>query len=154
MPGSYSRAMPGRAVSPSPPTPSPPGRGPASSLRRWTPFAGAVAASAVVLFAPNPDVPGEGVPGLDKVVHALVFAALTFTGLHAGLRARWFVPTVLGYALASEAVQGWVLAERSGDPWDLLADACGVTLGAWLHRRASGATFRPRSRQDRATLGG
>jgi len=107
----------------------------------------------VVLFAPNPDVPGEGVPGLDKVVHAGVFAALTFTGLRAGLPARWFIPGVLGYALASEAVQAWVLAERSGDPWDLLADAGGVALGTRLHRRVAGATFRPRSRQDRATLG-
>jgi len=154
MPRSYSRAMPGRAVSPTPSTPSAPGPGLASSLRRWAPFAGAVTVSAVVLFAPNPDVPGGGVPGLDKVVHAVVFAALTFTGLRAGLSARWFVPAVLGYALTSEAVQAWVLADRSGDPWDLLADAGGVALGAWLHRRTAGATFRPRSPQDRATLGG
>lgn len=154
MPGSYSRAMPGRAVSPAPPTPSSPGPGPASSLLRWAPFAGAVAVSAVILFAPNPDVPGGGVPGLDKVVHAVVFAALTSTGLRAGLGARWLVPAVLGYALASEAVQGWALADRSGDPWDLLADAGGVALGAWLYRRAAGATFRPRVRRGRATLRG
>jgi hypothetical protein len=149
MPGSYSRAMPGRAVRPTPPTPSPA----ASPLRRWAPFAGAVAVSALVLFAPNPDVPGEGVPGLDKVVHAVVFAALAFTGLRAGLPARWFVPAVLGYALASEAVQGWALAGRSGDPWDLLADAGGVALGTWLHRRAAGVTFHPRRRPDGSTLG-
>ncbi len=146
--------MPGRAVRPTAPTPSSPGAGLASSLRRWAPFAGAAAVSAVVLFAPNPDVPGAGVPGLDKVVHAALFAALTFTGLRARLPARWFIPAVLGYALASEAIQGWVLPERSGDPRDLLADAVGVALGAWLHRRVAGATFRPRSRQDRATLGG
>ena len=151
---SYSRAMPGRAASPTPPAPSSSGPGVASSLRRWAPFAAAVAVSAVVLFAPNPDVPGGGVPGLDKVVHAVVFAAVTFTGRRAGLGARWFVPVVLGYALASEAVQAWLLSNRSGDPWDLLADAGGVALGAWLHRRTAGATFRPRSPQDRATLGG
>ena len=120
-------------VTPNPP--APPARGP--SVRRWAAFAVAIAVNLVVLFAPSPDVPGDGVPGLDKVVHVAVFAAVTLTGLRAGLRAPWFVPVVLAHAVLSEVVQAVVLPQRSGDPWDVLADVVGVALGYAAFRYAA-----------------
>lgn len=98
------------------------------ALRRVA-FAGAVLLNLVVLLAPDPDAPGSGVPGLDKVVHAAVFALLTGTGLAAGLAARWFVPAVLAWAALSEVLQATLLPARSGDWRDLVADAVGVAIG-------------------------
>ena len=71
------------------------------------------------------------VPGADKAVHAGLFLLLAGT---AALRFGAGVPVllfVLGYALGSELVQAAVLAERSGDAWDVLADAGGALAG-WL----------------------
>lgn len=86
--------------------------------------------SLVVLFAPSgggaPDV-----PGLDKVVHAGLFALL-------GATARWRLGAVKGaavalvaYAILSELGQGLLLSGRSGDPFDVLADLVGAAAG-WL----------------------
>ncbi len=107
---------------------APPPRRWALALRR-TAFAGAVVLNLVVLLAPDPDAPGSGVPGLDKVVHAGVFALLTAAGLAVGLAARWFVPAVLAWAALSEVIQATLLPARSGDWRDLVADAVGVAVG-------------------------
>jgi hypothetical protein len=45
---------------------------------------------------------------------------------------------VLGYAVGSEVVQAALLAERSGDAWDALADGAGAVAG-WLLARRRGA---------------
>lgn len=98
-------------------------------------FAVALVVHLTVLYAPAPDVPGTGVPGVDKVTHVLVFATLTWAGLWAGLARRWFVPAVLAHAVVSELVQAHLLAGRAGDPWDAVADVVGVALGVLAHRR-------------------
>ncbi len=103
------------------------------AFARWSPLIGALALNLAVLYTPDPDAPGDGVPGLDKVVHVTVFAALTWAGLHAGIAARWLVPAVLAHAVISELVQATALPARSGDPWDVVADAAGIALGALLH---------------------
>ncbi len=41
------------------------------------------------------------------------------------------VVAVLAYAVVSEVVQGVLLSTRSGDPYDVVADALGALLG-WL----------------------
>ena len=92
------------------------------------------ALSAVVLFSPS----GGGVspfPGSDKLVHLGLFALLAAT-------ARWRFggrPVVLAvlalYAVVSEVVQGVLMATRSGDPFDVVADLLGVALG-WLLARS------------------
>ncbi len=100
----------------------------------WT-AAGAVAllVQLAVLYAPRvPPVPGAEVAGLDKLVHAAVFAAVTFTALRAGLRPALVVGVGLAHAVVSEVLQHAVLPGRSGDPVDVLADVVGVALGAWL----------------------
>ena len=93
----------------------------------------AVAVNLYSMYAPRVPGPSSSLR-LDLVGHALSFAALTLTGLMAGLNARWWLPLVALNALASELIQGFFLTNRSGDGGDLMADAVGITLG-WLVAR-------------------
>lgn len=102
---------------------------------RWLALAAALAVNLVVLYAPDPGTPLTPVPGLDKAVHLTVFLALTLAGLRVGLARGWFLPAVLAHAVVSEVVQATVLPARSGDAWDLVADAAGIALGYLAHRR-------------------
>jgi VanZ family protein len=100
-------------------------------------FALAVLVSLAVLFAPAPAVPSTP-PGVDKLVHATLFAALALSGRWAGLARGVLVPVLVLYAAASEVIQG--LIGRDAAVGDLLADVAGVLLGLlawqWLARRA------------------
>ena len=88
-----------------------------------------------MLFWPSPAGGDVTVPGADKVVHAGLFLLLTATAaLRFGAGARVLV-LALAYAVASELVQAGLLAERSGDVRDLLADAVGAVAGWVLVRR-------------------
>ena len=94
-------------------------------------------ASLYVLFWPDPAGGGAGIPGADKAVHLLLFAAMTAT---ARLRFGAAVPVLTGvaaYAVVSELVQALLLSRRSGDLWDLVADLLGVALGWWVAGRTS-----------------
>ena len=112
-------------------------RGPAGGAVRWAgpALAAVVLLSLYVLFWPSPAGSGVTAPGADKAVHAGLFlllagtAALRFGAVPAVLVA------VLGYAVGSEVVQALLLAERSGDAWDVLADAVGAAAGWHLVRR-------------------
>ncbi|QDB80062.1 VanZ family protein [Georgenia sp. 311] len=85
-----------------------------------------------VLYAPRVPATGAvGVPGADKVVHVAVFALVVALALWSALPARWVVPLALAHAVGSEVVQHVFLADRSGDPWDVVADILGVGLG-WV----------------------
>ncbi len=100
----------------------------------------ALAVQLIVLYAPRvPDVGAVAVPGADKLVHAAVFAAVTLTGLRAGLSPALVIGLTALHAPVSELVQHLVLPARSGDPADVLADLAGVALGAlaarWLTAR-------------------
>jgi VanZ family protein len=108
---------------------------------RWAgpAFAAAVLLSLYVLFWPSPAGGGVAVPGADKAVHAGLFLLLTGT---AALRFGAVLPVLalaLVYAGASELVQAALLAERSGDAWDVLADAVGAVAGWLLVRRREAA---------------
>ena len=88
-----------------------------------------------MLFWPDP-AGGSGLPGADKVVHAVLFGLLAATArLRFGGR-RALLVLLAGYALLSEVVQASLLAERSGDVGDLVADLVGVAAGWWLAGRA------------------
>jgi len=102
----------------------------APSWRRAA-FAAAVVVNLVLLYWPR-GVGGGGVPHLDKVAHFLVFAAVAWTGLRAGVPVRWLLPALVLHAVASEAVQGGLLPDRSGDPTDAVADVLGALAGTAL----------------------
>lgn len=108
----------------------------------------AVVVQLVVLYLPSPPE-GPGIPGLDKVVHVGVFAAPALAGVLGGLR-----PAVLGAALAAHAVvselaQHALLAERSGDAWDVAADLVGVALGLAVGVALRRHAARPIERHER-----
>jgi membrane associated rhomboid family serine protease len=96
-----------------------------------TVFAGVVVVSLVVLFAPAGDVPSAA-PGVDKVVHALLFGALAATGRWAGLRALVLGPALVAYAAGSEVLQGISAVGRTSSVADWLADVAGLCAGLAL----------------------
>jgi VanZ family protein len=90
----------------------------------------------VVLYDPTqPSMGGlSSAPGLDKLVHASVFALVMVVGRRARLpRVPLLLLTVV-QAPVSELVQATLLPQRSGDPLDVLADLVGCLLGWWLTR--------------------
>ncbi|MEX3566653.1 VanZ family protein [Micrococcus endophyticus] len=91
----------------------------------------------VVLYLPGNDVPQTGfeVPGLDKTIHVLAFAAPTWAAVRLGSSWWWALPFAV-HAPVSEAVQHAWVPLRTGDAWDMVADLAGVVLGAALAWRA------------------
>jgi hypothetical protein len=102
-------------------------------------FAVALLVSLAVLFAPADDVPASP-PGVDKVVHLLLFAVLALIGRWAGARAGSLGVLLVVYAAVSELVQGSAALERSASVADWAADTAGVLAGlvawAWAERHA------------------
>jgi VanZ family protein len=106
----------------------------ARTERRWL-VPGALGAVCVlqliVLYAPEAPGPPSPIPNSDKLVHALVFALPV---LVAGLGGRRWWPRVAVvcalHAPGSEVIQQVALSQRSGDPWDVVADLVGVGLAS------------------------
>ena len=102
-------------------------------------FAVVVLVSLAVLFAPADDVPSAP-PGVDKLVHLLLFAALAGSGRWAGARTGVLAVLLVAYAAVSEVVQGASALERSASVADWVADVVGVLAGllawAWAARRS------------------
>ena len=88
-----------------------------------------------VLFAPDPGAPRTGLPGADKAVHLLLFALLALTARLRFGPARGVLAGLVAYAVLSEVVQATLLAQRSGDVQDLVADLVGVAVGWGARRR-------------------
>lgn len=86
-----------------------------------------------VLYAPS----GGGAapfPYFDKLVHCAVFALPVLLGLLARLPLVPVAIAMVVHAPVSEVVQGTLLPNRSGDPWDAVADLAGVALGVLAAR--------------------
>jgi VanZ family protein len=96
-------------------------------------FAVAVLISLAVLFAPPSDVPSSP-PGVDKIVHFSLFAALALTGRWAGVRRGVLAGLLVLYAAVSELLQGTDLVDRDASVGDLVADSAGVVAGLLLWR--------------------
>jgi VanZ family protein len=94
-------------------------------------FGAVLLLSLVVLFAPGSDVP-PAPHGVDKLVHAALFAGLALTGRWAGLPGRPLVAGLAAYAAASELIQTVAALQRDGSVWDWLADLAGILLGLLL----------------------
>ena len=97
-------------------------------------FALSVVGHLAVLYWPRSPSTG-GLP-IDKVVHAVIFGMVLWFAARAALPV-WPVAAVLAvHAVASELIQHYVLAGRSGDPADTVADLAGVLIvTAFLRRR-------------------
>jgi VanZ family protein len=95
-------------------------------------FAVTVLVSLAVLFAPGDDVPSAP-PGVDLLVHLLLFLALALAGRWAGIRPVPLAVLLVAYGGVSEVVQAVSDLQRSGSVVDWLADAVGVAAGlrAW-----------------------
>jgi hypothetical protein len=98
-----------------------------------------VAVQLAVLYWPRAAA-GGGLPYVDKVVHVAVFGAVAWAGCRAGVPHRVLVPLLVAQALVSELVQARLLAGRSGDPADVVADLVGTGLGLLLAHRPGTAS--------------
>lgn len=99
--------------------------------RRWwlVGFVVALLAQSWALYTPDPPSgPDLGIP-LDKIVHLLMFAAVAWLGVRSGIAWGWVAALLVAQALISEWVQRSLMATRSGDVWDLMADLLGIILG-------------------------
>jgi hypothetical protein len=97
-------------------------------------FAVAVLVSLAVLFAPEDDVPFAP-PGVDKLVHAALFAALALTGRWAGIGRTALAPMLVLYAAVSEVVQGMIGRDAAVGDW--VADVVGLLLGLLIWQSAA-----------------
>lgn len=85
----------------------------------------------VVLYAPS-GTSAAPFPHSDKVVHLLVFLVPAVLAVLVTGRPALVAAVLAGHAVVSEVVQATVLPQRSGDPFDSLADLVGVALGVAL----------------------
>jgi|SRR3989338_2670330 len=83
--------------------------------------------SLALFFAPVPVSPTSGL-GFDKIIHVLIFAALTYFAF-AGHRKIAQTIILLGlYSIAVEYVQETLFSYRSFDAYDILAGLAGILL--------------------------
>jgi VanZ family protein len=95
---------------------------------RTAPFGAVVLLSVVVLFMPASGTPAV-YPGLDKLVHLGLFAALALTGWWAGVRPAALAGGLVAYAGASEVLQAVLPIGRDATWGDALADVAGAAVG-------------------------
>jgi VanZ family protein len=128
---------------------------------KWLGVLGPVALYAAVIFAlstiPGNRVPPIGVPGFDKVEHAILYGLL---GLLLARAIRALQPTLdpilcviavgylAGFYGVTDEIHQLFTPGRSCDPFDALADLVGGTLGAvawvtWRHLRSRPDRQRP-----------
>ena len=80
------------------------------------------------------------IPHLDKLIHALGYGVLAILacGLFApGNARRAALLWLLLFGGLIELAQGVWAVNRLADPWDLLANTCGIGLAALLFRRVN-----------------
>lgn len=121
---------------------------------RWLPTVLITAAILYLTLAPHP-IDTNDMPlfeGADKLVHAIMFGAFAVVLLYDWNRHRASAPRTslvlasgalaIVFGAAIEWMQAHLTTARSGDAWDLLADAVGVVAalvicrGIWRHQRA------------------
>ena len=109
----------------------------------------AVAVHLVALYAPTAPDPVPGLPGIDKAVHVALFAVpVWLVGAVTG-RTWLVVGLFAAHAVVSEAVQFWLLPQRSGDSLDLAANLAGIALAVGLLLTRRGRAGPPAVRRRR-----
>ena len=101
--------------------------------RDWVVLVAAVLLQLVVLYAPSGA--GPSTVNADKLVHFAIFALVAWAGRRVGLPLVPLVVVLVAHAVLSEVVQATLLDERSGDPWDVVADVVGIGVGVLLPTR-------------------
>ncbi|AII04753.1 VanZ like protein [Rhodococcus wratislaviensis] len=107
---------------------------------RSVPVAALTVLALVMLLSPASATP-SGPEHADKVVHALLFAALAAASRYALLTPRITVLWLAAFAVITEILQGVLPIGRHGSVWDLCADMVGVAIGL----AAQSAIMRSRS---------
>jgi VanZ family protein len=100
------------------------------------PFVAMVLVSLAVLFAPASTTPSTLPPGVDKIVHLTLFAALAWTGRRAGLPVAELAVGLAVYAGGSEVLQAVLPLGRDAEVLDAVVDVVGVGLGLVAARRS------------------
>lgn len=95
----------------------------------------------VMLLSPASATP-SGPEHADKVVHALLFAALAVASRYARMTPQITVLWLAAFGAITEILQGVLPIGRQGSLWDLFADVVGVAIGL----TAQSAIMRSRSR--------
>ncbi|MFT3877968.1 MAG: VanZ family protein [Propioniciclava sp.] len=85
-----------------------------------------------------PDAGGLWFPGMDKIVHVVLFAAPTWALLRVVPKPWMALVPMLVHIPVSEMIQFFWIEGRSGDLLDGLADLLGVAVGWWTAVRVDG----------------
>jgi VanZ family protein len=101
--------------------------------RAWI-AASTLLVAALVYASLGPPVPAPEVDNFDKLGHFLAYATLAawFGGLFPRSRYAWVALALCGLGLALEILQQQMGRGRSGDPYDMAANAAGVVAGLLL----------------------
>lgn len=99
------------------------------------PLAVTVVVALIVLFTPASGVP-SGFQHSDKIIHFILFAALTYTSRVAEIGWARTALWVSAFAVLSEFLQAVLPLGRSGSVADVLADSAGVAVGLVAANRA------------------
>ncbi|MCF8346022.1 MAG: VanZ family protein [Bacteroidales bacterium] len=98
----------------------------------------------LILSIIPPDISGSApsfyFPGMDKIIHALMYGSFTVVVLHEFLKNRhyrittiiWILSGIFVYSVLMEILQLTLIAYRSGDVWDILANLTGILSGTGL----------------------
>lgn len=83
-------------------------------------------------------------PGIDKVVHMLIFSMLAFCFLCAFPKIKFmtFLQVMLLYALLTEILQDEMGLGRSLEFYDLVADSVGIVVGYFVFKKIKSISFR------------
>lgn len=90
------------------------------------------------VLLPGSKIPETSIPGVDKIVHFLLFAGWTVAITH-DFNVKWYKVLIAGllFALLTELIQ-IPIEKRTFDLNDLLADTAGILFGmanaAWIIR--------------------
>jgi len=106
---------------------------PLAHARTWI-AASLVLVAAVVVASLNPSVPLPGIDNVDKLFHALTYAALAvwFGGLYPRSRYLHVALGLGALGLGLEVLQELMGRGRTGDPLDMAANLAGVAAGLVL----------------------